>query len=67
MKGNVNFKIYYITTWLTNNYLKHHGKNEAGRLVADLLLFVKKALYEIKTSGLKLSLIYFDSPQLGIQ
>ena len=32
-------------------FFKNHGKNEAGRLAPDLLLFFKKALYEVKVSG----------------
>ena len=31
---------------------KNHPENEAVRLVPDLFLFFKKALYEVKTSGL---------------
>ena len=40
---------------------------EAERLVPDLFLFLRKALYEEKTSGLQLSFNIFDSPQLGVQ
>ena len=35
-------------------FFKNHKKNEAGRLVPDLFLLFKKALYEVKTSGLQL-------------
>ena len=31
---------------------KHYAENKAARLVPDLFLFVKKAWYEVKTSGL---------------
>ena len=31
---------------------KNHSENEAGRLVSDLFLFFKKALYETNASGL---------------
>ena len=41
--------------------------NEEGRLVPDLLLFFKKALYEVKASSLQFGFTYFDSPQLDIQ
>ena len=43
-------------------------KNEAGRLVPDLLLFLKKALFDIiKQVVCSLVSIYFDSPQLSTQ
>ena len=32
-------------------FLKNHAENEAGRLVPDLFLFFKKALYKLKASG----------------
>ena len=35
-------------------FFKFHAENEAGRLVPDLFLFFKKALYEVKASGLQL-------------
>ena len=36
-------------------------ENEAGRLAPDLFLFFKKALYEVKASGLQIIVsIYFD-------
>ena len=41
--------------------------NEADRLVPDLSLFFKKALYKVNTSGFSLFAIYFNSPQLCIQ
>ena len=47
--------------------LKNHAENKADRLVPDLFLFFKKAYYEVKASGLQLSLTIFDSLQLGIQ
>ena len=34
-------------------------RNKAGRLVPDLFLFLKKALYEVKASGLQLSFNIF--------
>ena len=33
-------------------FFKTHAENEAMRLVLDLFLFLKKALCEVKTSGL---------------
>ena len=38
---------------------KNHAENEAGRLVPHLFLFFKKALYDIKGSGLQLSFNIF--------
>ena len=35
------------------------AENEAGKLAPDLFLFFKKALYEVKTSGLQLSFNVF--------
>ena len=32
-------------------FLKSHTENEVGRLVPDLFLFFKKALYEVRASG----------------
>ena len=34
---------------------KNHAENEATRLVPDLFLFFRKALYELKASALQLS------------
>ena len=36
-------------------FFKNHAENEAGRLVSDLFVF-KKALDEVKASGLQLSI-----------
>ena len=36
-------------------FFKNHAGTESGRLVPDLFLFFKKALCEIKASGLQLS------------
>ena len=38
---------------------KNHAENDAGRLVPDLFLFLKKALYEVKASDLQLSFNIF--------
>ena len=32
-------------------FLKNHTENKAGRLVPDLFLFSKKALYEVKANA----------------
>ena len=37
-------------------FFKNHAENETERLVPDLFLFLKKALYEVKASGLQLRL-----------
>ena len=34
--------------------LKNYAENEAGKFVPELFLFSKKALYEVKASGLEL-------------
>ena len=69
-KATVNFKIYDVTNRETNNpkeirsvnrikremsFFQKSCKKEAGRLVPDLFLFFKQALYEVKASGLHLS------------
>ena len=38
---------------------QNHAENETRRLVSDLFLSFKKALYKIKTSGLKFSFKMF--------
>ena len=35
-----------------NIFFKSYAENEAERLVPELFLFFKKALYEVKASGL---------------
>ena len=42
-----------------NAILQNHTENETGRLVPDLFLYFEKALYEVKTIGLQLSLNIF--------
>ena len=39
----------------TDFFFKKHAENEAERLVPDLLLFFRKALYEVEASVLQLS------------
>ena len=36
-------------------FFKNHAQNEAERLVSDLFLFFKKALQDVKASGLQFS------------
>ena len=43
-------------------YLKNHAENEARRLIPDLFLFFKKALYKAKASGLQLGFTIFRQP-----
>ena len=38
---------------------KNHAENEAGRLVPDIFLFFKKALYKVKASGPQLGFTLF--------
>ena len=35
-------------------FFKCHAQNEAVRIVTDLFLFLKKALYQVKTRGLQI-------------
>ena len=42
-----------------NIFFKNHAEKEAGRLVPNLFLFFKKALYEEKRSGLQFSVNIF--------
>ena len=45
-------------------FFKNYAKNEAGRLVPDLLLFFKKALDEVKENCLQLSFNMFQQPSI---
>ena len=40
-------------------FFKNHAENETTSLVPDRFLFFKKALDEVKTSGLKLNFNHF--------
>ena len=40
-------------------FFKNHAENEAGRLVPDLFLFFKKALYDVKANGMQLRFNHF--------
>ena len=43
-------------------FFKNHKECEAEKLVPDLFLFFKKALHEVKASGLQLSFNIFRLP-----
>ena len=45
-----------------NIFIQKYAQNETGRLVPDLFLVFQKALYQVKTSGLQLSSLNFDTP-----
>ena len=60
----VNFKINDVTDRTTTNY---NTENQVGRLIPDLVLFYKKALYEVKASGQLLSFNIFWYPDLLVQ
>ena len=47
-------------------FFKNHAENEAGKIVSDLFLIYKKALYEVKVINRTLVSISFDSPELDI-
>ena len=53
-------KFGQVIEYKTEAFLdKNHAENEADRLVPDLFLFFKKALYEVKAIGLQLILNHF--------
>ena len=60
-KDNQTMKLGELMEYNKRNiiFFKNYAENEAGRLVADLFLFFKKAYYEVKASGLKLSFNIF--------
>ena len=45
----------------------NHAESVAGRPVRDLLLLLKRVLYELKAKGCTLVSIYFGNTQLVIQ
>ena len=60
-KGNQTNKYSQLIEYLKSNILlQNHAENEAWRLVPDLFLLFKKALYEVKASGLQLSFDIFQ-------
>ena len=58
-KGNQAMKFDQLKEYNKRNIFKNHAENEIGILVSDHFLFCKKALYEMKTSDLHLSLKIF--------
>ena len=59
-KGNVTMKFGQVIEYKKRNIcLQRPCKNEAGRLVLGLILFFKKALYEVKARGLQFSFHIF--------
>ena len=40
-------------------FFKNYAENKAGRLVADIFLFLKNSQYQVKTSDLQLSFNIF--------
>ena len=50
---------------LRNICLQIHAENKAGRLVPDIFLFLRKALYKVKVSIQHLIFNIFDRTQLG--
>ena len=59
-KGNQTLKLGQVVEYNNRNiFFKYHAENEAGRLVPDLFFFFRKALYELKASGLQLSSHHF--------
>ena len=59
-KGNQTMKLGQLIEYNRVIFsLKTHSKNEAERLVPDLFLLFKKALYEAKARCLQLSLNIF--------
>ena len=62
-KGNQTIKFVHLIEYNKKIFFfKNYGENEAERLVPDLFLFFKKALYEVKASGLQLTFKKFRWP-----
>ena len=57
IKGNQTMKFGQLI-----EYNRINISNETGRLVRDLFLFVKKALYKVKQVACSLVSLYFNSP-----
>ena len=64
IKGNQTIKFRLMIEYSKNsNFPQNLAENEVRRLVPDLLLFFRKALYEAKSIGLQLSFnIFRESP-----
>ena len=41
---------------------KNRAENKAGRIVPDLFLFLKKALYDVKANYVQISFNHFQLP-----
>ena len=55
-KGNQKMKFGQLIEYNKRNiFPQNHAEDEAGRLVPKPFLFFKKASYEVKASGLRLS------------
>ena len=52
-------KFCQVIVYITRSIFKNHAKNATGRLIPDLFSFLKKALYEVKASGLQLGVNIF--------
>ena len=50
-----NFVVPLIECNVRNIFFKNYAENEAGRLLPNLFLFFKNALFKVKTSGYDLS------------
>ena len=51
-RGNQAMKFGQLMKYsMRNNFPQNHSENEIARLVSDLFLFFKKALYKVKASG----------------
>ena len=60
-KSNQTMKFgQFIEYYRSNIFFKNYAENELGRLVPDLFLFFKKALYEVKANALRLSFNIFQ-------
>ena len=59
-KGNQAMKFGQVIEDNKIFFFERHAENEPRKLVPDLFLFSKKALYEVKASGLELSFNIFQ-------
>ena len=62
-KGNQTIKFGQLK--LYKESFKSHGENETRRLVPDLFLFFKNALYKVKAKGRHLCFDMIGGPRLG--
>ena len=58
-KENQAMKFGQLIEYVRNIFFKNHAENEAGRLIPDLFLFFKKALYKVKAGGQNFSFNIF--------